>query len=118
MFGPSDFTKSYDKSVDAKIVLPMFFGGNLEEKRAEHIRGSPLYWVTPDAAPTLCIHGTKDTYVAYEQAVWMVDRLKAAAVEAELLTLDGAGHGFKGEDAVKADNAMFDFFDKHFMNRN
>jgi dipeptidyl aminopeptidase/acylaminoacyl peptidase len=118
MYGPSDFTKSYDKSVDAKIVLPMFFGGNLEEKHAEHIHGSPLYWVTPDAAPTLCIHGTKDTYVAYEQAVWMVDRLKAAAVEAELLTLDGAGHGFKGQDAVKADNAMFDFFDKHFMNRN
>jgi acetyl esterase/lipase len=118
MYGPSDFTKSYDKSVDARIVLPMFFGGNLEEKRAEHIHGSPLYWVTPDAAPTLCIHGTKDTYVAYEQAVWMVDRLKAAAVEAELLTLDGAGHGFRGDDAVKADKAMFEFFDKHFKNVN
>lgn len=118
MFGPSDFTKSYDKSVDAKIVLPMFFGGDLEQKRAEHIHGSPLYWVTPDAPPTLCIHGTKDTYVAYEQAVWMVDRLKAASVDAELLTLEGAGHGFKGDDAVKADHAMFEFFDKHLKTAN
>ena len=25
-----------------------------------------------------CIHGTKDPYVAYEQATWLVDRLKAA----------------------------------------
>lgn len=112
-FGPSDFTQSYGKSVDAHEVLPLFFGGNLEQKRREHIVGSPLYWVNPFAAPTLCIHGTKDTYVGHEQAVWMVDRLKASAVEAELLTLEGAGHGFKGEDAQKAETAMFAFFAKH-----
>ena len=112
-YGPSDFTKSYGKSVDAAEVLPLFFGGNLEEKRREHIAGSPLYWVTPDAAPTLCVHGTDDKYVAYEQATWMVDRLKAAAVEAELLTLQGAGHGFKGADAEKAEKALIEFFDAH-----
>ena len=36
------------------------------------------HWITPRAAPTLCIHGTKDDYVGYEKATWMVDRLKAA----------------------------------------
>ena len=112
-YGPSDFTKSYGKSVDAHEVLPLFFGGNLEEKRAAHIAGSPLNWVTPRAAPTLCIHGTDDKYVAHEQAMWMVDRLKSCAVEAELLTLPGAGHGFKGADAEKADEAMISFFKKH-----
>jgi acetyl esterase/lipase len=112
-FGPSDFTKSYGKSVDAAEVLPLFFGGNLDTKRREHIVGSPLYWVTPSAAPTLCIHGTEDKYVAYEQATWIVERLKASMVEAELLTLEGAGHGFKGDDAKKADAAMLAFFDKH-----
>jgi acetyl esterase/lipase len=112
-YGPSDFTQSYGKSVDAHEVLPLFFGGNLEQKRREHIVGSPLYWVTPKAPPTLCIHGTKDTYVAHEQAVWMVDRLKASAVEAELLTLEGAGHGFKEADAERADAAMLAFFDRH-----
>jgi acetyl esterase/lipase len=112
-FGPSDFTKSYGKSVDAAEVLPLFLGGDLSTARARHIRASPLYWVTPDAAPTLSIHGTDDKYVAYEQAVWLVDRLKAAAVEAELLTLQGAGHGFKGKDAETAERAMFEFFDKH-----
>ncbi len=112
-FGPSDFTKSYGKSVDAAEVLPLFLGGNLEQARQRHIQSSPLYWVTPNAAPTLAIHGTKDNYVAYEQAQWMVDKLKAAGVEAELMTLDGAGHGFGGEDAKKADAAMFAFFDKH-----
>ena len=111
--GPSDFTKSYGKSVDAHEVLPLFFGGNLEQKRREHIVGSPLHWVTPDAAPTLCIHGTRDNYVGFEQANWMVDRLKASAVEAELLAIEGAGHGFKGADAAKADAAMLAFFDRH-----
>jgi len=111
--GPSDFTKSYGKSVDAHEVLPLFFGGNLEQKRREHIRGSPLYWVTPRAAPTLCIHGTEDNYVAHEQAVWMIDRLKACGVEAELLSIPGAGHGLKGDDAQKGDAAMFDFFARH-----
>ena len=113
VYGPSDFTKSYGKSVDAAEVLPLFLGGNLEKERKRHIRASPLYWVTPDAAPTLCIHGTKDKYVAHEQAVWMVERLKAAGVEAELLTLKGAGHGFKGEDARTAEKALLAFFDKH-----
>jgi acetyl esterase/lipase len=112
VYGPSDFTKSYGKSVDAAQVLPLFLGGDLESARHRHILASPLYWVTPDAAPTLCIHGTDDKYVAHEQAVWLIEKLKAADVEAELLTLEGAGHGFKGEDAVKADAALVAFFDK------
>jgi acetyl esterase/lipase len=113
VYGPSDFTKSYGKSVDAHEVLPLWFGGNLETEFKRHIIGSPLYWVTPDAAPTLCIHGTDDKYVAHEQAVWLIDKLKAATVDAKLLTLEGAGHGFKGADAETADKALFEYFEKH-----
>src|SRR5207244_5094174 len=54
VYGPSDFTKSYGKSVDAAEVLPLFLGGNLEQARRRHIEASPLYWVTPDTAPTMC----------------------------------------------------------------
>ena len=111
-YGPSDLTKSYGASVDAAEVLPLFFGGDLSTKLREHIVGSPLYWVTPNAAPTLVVHGTDDKYVAYEQAGWMVDKLKVSAVEAELLTLEGAGHGFKGADLEKAEKALFEFFGK------
>jgi acetyl esterase/lipase len=115
-YGPSDFTKSYGKSVDAAQVLPLFLGGDLEHERKRHIEASPLYWVTPDAAPTLCIHGTNDNYVAFEQAEWIVDRLKAAGVEAELLKMEGAGHGFKGADEEKAETAMLSFFNQHLKN--
>ena len=116
-YGPSDFTKSYGKSVDAAEVLPLFFGGDLEHKRAEHILGSPLTWVTPDAAPTLLVHGTDDKYVAYEQAKWMYATLQAAGVEVELMTLEGAGHGFKGADLEKADKALLAFFNKHLKKK-
>src|SRR5262245_10990819 len=112
-YGPSDLTKSYGKSVDAAEVLPLWLGGDATKELRKHIVASPLYWVTPAAAPTLLIHGTEDPYVNYEQAGWIHDKLKAAQVEVELLTLQGAGHGFKGEDAAKAEKAMLDFFDRH-----
>lgn len=112
-YGPSDFTKSYAKSVDAAEVLPLWLGGNLGTSLPRHIRASPLNWVNPNAAPTLLLHGTDDKYVAYEQAVWMRDRLATCGVEVELRTFEGAGHGFKGADAEQAEKAMIEFFEKH-----
>jgi acetyl esterase/lipase len=112
-YGTSDLTRSYGRSVDAHEVLPLFLGGDVSQARQRHVLASPLYWVTPRAAPTLLIHGTDDKYVNYEQATWIHERLKAAQVEVELLTLPGAGHGFKGDDAKRAEDAMNAFFDKH-----
>jgi dipeptidyl aminopeptidase/acylaminoacyl peptidase len=111
-YGPSDFTKSYGRSVDAAEVLPLFLGGDLNHARLMHLRASPLNWVTPSAAPTLAIQGTRDRYVAYEQSVWIIDRLLAAGVEAELETIEGADHGFKGPDAERAEQRMMTFFDR------
>ncbi len=38
--------------------------------------------------------------------------MKAAGVDAELSTLEGAGHGFKGADAEKSDKALLDYFQR------
>jgi acetyl esterase/lipase len=112
-YGPTDFTQSYSKSVDAADVLPQWLGGDLDHNRAIHQRSSPLNWVTPNAAPILAIHGTQDTYVAYEQSLWLMERLIAAGVPAELESIPGAGHGFKGADAERADARAFAYFDKY-----
>jgi acetyl esterase/lipase len=111
-YGPSDFTKSYGRSVDAAEVLPLFLGGDLEHAREMHLRASPLNWVTPDAAPTMAIQGTKDRYVNYEQSVWIIDRLLAVGVPAELETIPGADHGFKGADEERAEVRMIEWFKK------
>ena len=116
-YGPSDVTRSYGKSVDAAEVLPLFLGGDVEHERKRHILASPLYWVTPAAAPTLLLHGTEDKYVSHEQAQWMLERLKAAQVDAKLVTLEKAGHGFKGPDAERAEREMFDWFDAHLRQK-
>ena len=50
--------------------------------------------------------------MAHEQAVWLVEKMKASGAEADLLTLPGAGHGFKGKDAETAEAALMAFFDK------
>ncbi|MEQ2007918.1 MAG: alpha/beta hydrolase [Limisphaerales bacterium] len=117
VYGPSDFTKSYGKSVDAHVVLPMWLGGDVDTARAKHIQSSPLNWVTPNAAPTLILHGTEDKYVAYEQAVWMRDRLTACGVPVELITLEGAGHGFKGADAEKSEAALIAYFEQRLKKK-
>ena len=96
---------------------PLVLGGDLNHARPTHIQASPLNWVTPDAAPTLAIQGTKDRYVAYEQSVWIIDRLLGAGVEAELETIDGADHGFKGADAERAEQRMLAFFDRYLKPR-
>ena len=116
-YGPTDFTQSYAKSVDAAEVLPLFLKGDLVHQRPAHIRASPLNWVTPDAAPILALHGTDDKYVAYEQSVWLLERLLGAGVPAELETLPGAGHGFKGADADRADARATAWLDRWLMSK-
>jgi acetyl esterase/lipase len=111
-YGPTDFTQSYSKSVDAAVVLPMWLGGHLDQNRKIHQKASPLNWVTPNAAPIISIHGTKDAYVAYEHSVMLTERLLAAGAEAELETISGAGHGFKGADAEKAEALGLAFLDR------
>ncbi len=111
IYGPNDLTRMHSPAVEQLLVN--FLGGDVEHARHNYILASPFYWVTPDAASTLIIHGTKDTIVPYEQATLMDERLKAAGVEVELLTLEGAGHGFGGADAEKADAAMFEWLEKH-----
>ena len=112
-YGATDFTRSYGHSVDAAEVLPLYLGGDVEHARAAHIRSSPLYWVTPDAAPVLSIHGTKDRYVEFAQSLWLKEKMDAVGVPFELETMEGADHGFKGADAERAEARMIRYFDEH-----
>lgn len=112
-YGPTDFTQSYSKSVDAAEVLPLWLGGHLDQNRKIHQKASPINWVNPNAAPTLSLHGTKDAYVDYEHSVQLTERLINAGVDAELETFSGAGHGFKGPDAERAETLAIQFLDRY-----
>lgn len=55
---------------------------------------------------TLFIHGTADVLVPYEYSVKAND----AYPNSTLVTIDGAGHGFQGDDDVKSVRAEYEFF--------
>jgi acetyl esterase/lipase len=74
---------------------------------------SPLTVVTRDMPPTLIIHGTEDPKVPYEQSVRLTARLKELGVPHQLVTRDGAGHGWP---TMNDDHAILaDWFDKHLV---
>ena len=101
-YGPCDFTLGYQPTNFATLeFLIPFLGGDMQHQRHRYIVASPLYWVTPAAPPMLLLQGTKDPLVTFQQAVLLRDRLKAADVEVELVPLEGAGHGFGGQDFAK-----------------
>jgi len=60
---------------------------------------SPLTYVRADLPPILTIHGDKDPYVPYPQAVRLHEGLTKAGVKNQLLTIAGKGHGdFNSEE--------------------
>jgi acetyl esterase/lipase len=54
---------------------------------------SPINYVRPGIPPILTVHGDRDTFVPYEQAVGFHKALTAANVSNQLLTIHGKGHG-------------------------
>ena len=111
-YGRSDMRRAYEGSRNAADALPPLLGGDRRSALDTHYRASPLNWVTPDSAPVLAIHGTRDQNVPFEQSVWLVERMRSMGVEAELDTLAEVGHGFKGADADRAFVKALDFLNR------
>ena len=57
---------------------------------------SPIEHVKPGLPPFLLVHGTQDRIVPYDQSKRMLAKLRGSGVEAELVTIDGGGHGLRG----------------------
>jgi acetyl esterase/lipase len=74
---------------------------------------SPLMHVTADDAPTLLVHGDKDELVP----IWHSQKIAAAFAEAkvpaELITIEGAAHGFNAEGNKRMMKGMVEWFDKY-----
>ena len=83
-----------------------------EQKRLEIGRAiSPVTHASGDDPPTLIIHGDADKLVPIQQAQVLVEKLKAAGVEAKLVTKPGASHGWP--DQAKDMVTIADWFDAH-----
>jgi len=57
---------------------------------------SPIFAVHKGMPPFLCIHGTKDDQVSYDQSIAMCDAMHSTGGACELITIEGGGHGMSG----------------------
>jgi pectinesterase len=55
---------------------------------------SPVTYIGRDSAPMLLMHSNADKTMPYAQSQGMLERCKQAGVPADLVTIDGAPHGF------------------------
>jgi acetyl esterase/lipase len=78
---------------------------------------SPLKQVSDDDAPTLLVHGDKDELVPLWHSERIRDALRASNVDADLLVIEGAAHGFDADGNRRMFEAMLDWFDKHLAPR-
>lgn len=74
---------------------------------------SPIVFVSDDDPPTLLVHGDADTLVPLSNSERIHAAFDEAGVENKLIVIEGAGHGFRGEAAAQATEALAAWFEKH-----
>jgi acetyl esterase/lipase len=96
-------------------IIDRFPALNFEKERAADF--SPIVFVTSDDPPTLLIHGDKDELVNISNSQTIFDAFKKNNVKTDFITIAGAGHGFRGEDAKRAMAATVSWFEQTLVKR-
>ena len=78
---------------------------------------SPILHVDPQDPPTLLIHGDADDLVNISNSEIIFAEFQKHAVTTEFITIPGAGHGFRGEDAKQAAAARLDWFNRYLLDK-
>jgi len=108
-YGPVDYAKLAGERRDHPELFNMasinrhaahgggihFFGvDQLDDAGLQKLHDiSPIAAVHKGMPPFLCIHGTKDDQVSYNQSTGMCDAMKAVGASCELIPIQGGGHG-------------------------
>lgn len=79
---------------------------------------SPILHVSSDDPPTLLVHGDSDTLVDVNNSRLMHTTLSGMGVVADLVIIEGAGHGFQGPDATRATSALVGWFSTYLAEGN
>ena len=76
---------------------------------------SPLNNAANITSPLLLLQGDIDRVVPQEQAILMLEKVKGAGGEAEMIIFEGEGHGFrKAENKKRAMEEELSFFRRTF----
>src|SRR5262249_47717551 len=94
-------------------VLDRFPALNFEKEKAPDY--SPIVHVSSDDPPTLLVHGDKDSLVPVNNSKIIYEAFQKNNVKSQLIIIEGADHGFKGEDAKRANAAMASWFEQTLL---
>jgi len=107
-FGPADLRGLARASPDAVLPVTQLLGGAVAERPELATQASPVCYVTPDDPPFLIMHGDRDQLVPVSQSILLDEALRKAGVDAKLIIIPGAGHGFGGAEQIQAVREFFD----------
>ena len=106
-FGPSDFLQmsKFRSSIahdEAKSPESQLIGGPIQENKEAAAKANPITYVgrAEAPAPFLIMHGTRDDLVPFNQSELLNEALKAARADVTFRPVNGAGHGFGGEQNI------------------
>lgn len=86
---------------------------NFEKEKAPDY--SPIVHVSPDDPPTLLIHGDQDDLVPVSNSKIIYEAFQKNNVKSQLIIIEGAKHGFRGDDAKRANAAMAAWFEQTLL---
>jgi acetyl esterase/lipase len=115
-FGPTDMTKPYEWDPSIWFLIVSLVGRNPVSDYLAYVNVSPLYFASPDDAPTLMFHGDSDPIVPVAQSRRMQARLLQAGVPVWYYEYPGQGHGFNAFyawDSLVRINGFFDHWLKN-----
>ena len=131
-YPPVDLRQRSAPSREFPATLPddglFFAGGLVPDAAAERFVAlqfedelgasvSPILHVSSDDPPTLLIHGDADALVDINNSEMIHEAFVRSGVETALVVIAGAGHGFRGEDAAQASDALVAWFEEHLLGR-
>jgi acetyl esterase/lipase len=113
MAGVIDLTKQAWDLNQADTAGALLVGGPISQKLDVVKTTNPITYITKDDAPTLTVHGLRDTAVPLEQSAALHLALTKAGVPSDLLLFEDMTHqSFYGvPPEVRA--LLLDFFDRH-----
>lgn len=94
--GPTDFTKDHDRDGDA--LLANLLGADYSKDPEAWREASPVFHVSPSAAPFLIVHGTRDPDVSIGQSQELYEKLQQAGVPVTFVKVDDV-HTFQTPEA-------------------
>jgi len=97
-FGPTNFLLMDDcgssmNHDDEKSPESSLLGGAIQSNKDVCHLADPATYISSATAPFLIIHGDKDPLVPYCESEYLYNKLQAAGIESQFITVQGGEHG-------------------------